>query len=229
MDQLSFLSPGELPPGLSYQPEFITVSEEDLLLRFFRDVKLAPYEYQGYMARRNVHHFETGDSLPEILKPFLLRAAEKLKVSPKRITHVLITHYPVGAPIGWHRDAPPFEHLLGISLLSSCSMKLREMSGEGRQSLFLERRSAYSMTGPSRWRWEHHIPPVKEERYSLTFRTHVKDNPVSDHELYLFEILFIGFVNFLGSSFIRKVLFRHVFLLLARNFFIVRRREGTRR
>jgi alkylated DNA repair dioxygenase AlkB len=35
----------------------------------------------------------------------------------------------------------------------------------------LEPRSAYVMHGDVRWRWQHHIPPAKELRYSITFRT----------------------------------------------------------
>ena len=35
----------------------------------------------------------------------------------------------------------------------------------------LRRRSAYLMTGASRTAYEHHIPPVDELRYSVTFRT----------------------------------------------------------
>ena len=35
----------------------------------------------------------------------------------------------------------------------------------------LEPRSAYVLTGPARTQWEHSIPPVKETRYSITFRT----------------------------------------------------------
>jgi hypothetical protein len=27
------------------------------------------------------------------------------------------------------------------------------------------------MEGDVRWRWQHHIPPTKELRYSITFRT----------------------------------------------------------
>ena len=35
----------------------------------------------------------------------------------------------------------------------------------------LARRSAYLMTQESRTAYEHHIPPVVELRYSVTFRT----------------------------------------------------------
>jgi len=32
-------------------------------------------------------------------------------------------------------------------------------------------RSAYVMQGDIRWRWQQHIPPTKELRYSITLRT----------------------------------------------------------
>ena len=35
----------------------------------------------------------------------------------------------------------------------------------------LDPRSAYLMTGESRQAYEHHIPPVAQLRYSMTFRT----------------------------------------------------------
>src|SRR5207302_9758084 len=32
-------------------------------------------------------------------------------------------------------------------------------------------RSAYVLAGPARTAWQHHIPPTKNLRYSITFRT----------------------------------------------------------
>lgn len=167
--QLSFLAPVEKPPGLFYFPDFITSEEEDFLLSEFRKLDLRPMEYKSYTAKRNILSFH--ESTPEFLHPFIRRAEKSLRVTSGKVAQVLVTHYPTGAPIGWHRDAPMYEQLLGISLGSDCTMKLREMSGEEKFSFHLERRSAYVMSGPVRWRWEHHIPPVKVERYSLTFRT----------------------------------------------------------
>ena len=73
-----------------------------------------------------------------------------------------------GAPIGWHRDAPQYDIVGGISLLSSCRMKFRPSSATPARStpgrriathaITLERRSAYLMTGESRNAYEHHIP-----------------------------------------------------------------------
>jgi alkylated DNA repair dioxygenase AlkB len=97
--------------------------------------------------------------------------------APEEFAEVLVTQYPVGAPIGWHRDAPPFEIVAGVSLLGACTMHFRPWSGakeaapRRRLEQVLEPRSAYLITGASRSEWEHHIPPARERRLSITFRT----------------------------------------------------------
>jgi len=95
---------------------------------------------------------------------------------------VLINEYRAGSPIGWHRDAPQYAIVAGVSLLSPCRMRFRpyvspgatQPSGGRRAStheILLAPRSAYLMTGESRSAYEHSIPPVAELRYSVTFRT----------------------------------------------------------
>ena len=37
--------------------------------------------------------------------------------------------------------------------------------------LVVEPRSGYVLAGEARTAWKHHIPPAKELRYSITFRT----------------------------------------------------------
>jgi alkylated DNA repair dioxygenase AlkB len=37
--------------------------------------------------------------------------------------------------------------------------------------LVLAPRSAYVMQGEIRWQWQHHIPPTRQLRYSITLRT----------------------------------------------------------
>lgn len=92
---------------------------------------------------------------------------------PEELVQLLVTRYPPGAGIGWHRDAPQFGDVSGISLLSGCRMRFRR--GRPRTweaaELTLEPRSAYVLSGPARTRWQHNIPPVTEERWSTTFRT----------------------------------------------------------
>ena len=77
-----------------------------------------------------------------------------------------------GAAIGWHRDRSVFGDVVGISLLSSCTFRLRRKQGARwqRANLTVEPRSIYLLRGPSRTEWEHSIPAVNTLRYSITFR-----------------------------------------------------------
>jgi alkylated DNA repair dioxygenase AlkB len=115
--------------------------------------------------------------VPEVLLPLRERIAEFTKCSPAEFAEVLITEYPAGAGIGWHRDAPAFDFIVGISLLSECTMKFRQWppvrAPQARKSvsLWLEPRSVYVLRGPVRTHWQHHIPSAKRLRYSITFRT----------------------------------------------------------
>ena len=101
------------------------------------------------------------------------RAAAFAGLSPDRLGHVLITEYRPGAAIGWHRDRPNFGDVIGLSLLSPCTFRMRRRSGAGSQraAIRLDRRSVYLMRGPSRDDWEHSIPAVEALRYSITFRS----------------------------------------------------------
>ena len=121
--------------------------------------------------------------LPEFLTPLRARLATWAGLEADAFAMALINEYRPGAPIGWHRDAPQYGSVAGVSLLSSCRMKLRpyvspaaQRSAPGARrnathEVVLARRSAYLMTGESRSGYEHHIPAVSTLRYSITFRT----------------------------------------------------------
>lgn len=96
------------------------------------------------------------------------------EVSEDTLAEALITEYTAGAGIGWHRDAFAFGMIVGISLASSCTMRLRKYDHEPRQkslALTLDPRSLYIMKDDARYSWQHHIPPTEALRYSITFRT----------------------------------------------------------
>jgi len=93
------------------------------------------------------------------------------EVPSENLVEVIITEYPAGAPIGWHRDAPQFELIVGVSLAGSCRLRLKPINGGKISSVILEPGSAYVMRGTARWSYQHSIAPVKELRYSITFRT----------------------------------------------------------
>jgi len=84
-----------------------------------------------------------------------------------------VTSYPVGAGIGWHRDAPQFGVVAGISLLSACRVRFQRGTVGARETraVVLAPRAAYVLDGEARWRWQHAIPPQTSARYSITFRS----------------------------------------------------------
>jgi alkylated DNA repair dioxygenase AlkB len=89
------------------------------------------------------------------------------------LQQVLVTEYPLGAPIGWHKDRPEFGGVVGVSLLAPCILRFRRKIGSKweRASLIAEPRSAYLLSGAARQDWQHSIPPVESLRYSVTFRS----------------------------------------------------------
>jgi hypothetical protein len=181
----------DVPGGFCYRPDFISIAEEvDLVDRISR-VEFSTFEMRGVVARRRVAFFgrsydaggpEVAAPLPDFLLPVRDKMAQWANVDADAFAMGLINEYPPGAPIGWHRDAPQYDIVAGVSLLSDCRMRLRpyvrpgaQNSGPGRRrtthEIVLERRSAYLMTGQSRSAYEHHIPAVDALRYSITFRT----------------------------------------------------------
>ena len=175
----------ERPEGLVYRPALVTEAEErDLLARVeaidFREVVM-----HGQAARRTVRHYgfdygyeswslTPGEPLPDFLLPVRERCAALAGLEADALAQALVSRYPPGAGIGWHRDAPMFgAAIVGVSLGALCRMRFqRTVDGERRVfALELEPRSAYVLAGLARSAWQHSIPATKALRYSVTFRT----------------------------------------------------------
>jgi alkylated DNA repair dioxygenase AlkB len=108
--------------------------------------------------------------------PLLEKTASFLSLDSRAFAELLVTGYPTGSVINWHRDAPPFDLIAGISLLADCTFRLRpyDKAKQGRGNIIsvpVRRRSLYVMQGVARNEWEHSISPVKQPRYSITLRT----------------------------------------------------------
>ena len=181
----------DMPDGFLYRHDFISAEEEGSLADEIARVEFSAFEMRGVVARRRVAFFgrtyDAGGVATAPVPPFLLPWRDRLAawagVDPGDFAMALINEYPPGAPIGWHRDAPQYGIVGGISLLSACRMKFRpyvrpgartSAPGERRAAtheITLERRSGYLMTGDSRNAYEHHIPAVAARRYSVTFRS----------------------------------------------------------
>jgi alkylated DNA repair dioxygenase AlkB len=176
-----------LPEGFRYYPDFLSVAEEEELIAAAKATELHVFNFQGFEAKRKVASFgydysfdqrklTKGKEIPVEFSKVIKKVAEKIGIEPKEIGELLVIEYPVGAVINWHRDAPPFDVIAGLSLLSDCVFKLRpqEKSLQNRRSIItipVKRRSLYIMDGASRSEWQHSISPVKAVRYSITLRT----------------------------------------------------------
>jgi alkylated DNA repair dioxygenase AlkB len=177
-------APPGTPEGFVYRPDFLGGEEETEILGRLRDLPFAPFQFHGFEGKRRVVSFgwsydfnegglKPAPAFPEWLAPLARRAAEFAGLAADAFAHCLIIEYAPGAGIGWHRDRPQFEDVVGVSLLSPCRFRfrLREGAGWRRTAFTAEPRSAYLLRGPARWRWEHSIPPLETLRYSITLRT----------------------------------------------------------
>jgi alkylated DNA repair dioxygenase AlkB len=172
-----------LPEGFRYKAELIGREDERALLVRVRELPFKEFEFHGYTGKRRVvsygwkydfthQRLQESDDVPDFLRSLREVAAAFAEVTPESLQQVLVTEYDAGAGIGWHRDKAAFGDVIGISLLSACTFRLRRKQGSKweRASITAEARSAYLLRGPSRTEWEHSIPPVDSLRYSITFR-----------------------------------------------------------
>ena len=186
LDQFSLFGDkpdSNLPEGFRYQPAVIPFTSETTLLDEIRALPFREFEFHGYTGKRRVVSFgwqydfsarqlKKVDDMPAFLLDLREIAAEFADMKAAELQQVLVTEYAAGAGIGWHKDKAVFGQVVGISLLSPCTFRLRRKKGEGweRVSIVAEPRSAYLLSGPSRTEWEHSIPEVDALRYSVTFR-----------------------------------------------------------
>jgi alkylated DNA repair dioxygenase AlkB len=177
----------KVPEGFSYHDNFLSADEEQRLLEFIENIELHPMMFQGFEAKRKVASFgfdysfdgrqlTKGIEIPAELGWLIPKVANYSSIDTNAIAELLITEYPFGSVINWHRDAPPFDVIAGISLLSDCIFKLRphdkaKQTRKATVSFTVERRSLYIMSGISRNEWQHCSAPLKEVRYSITLRT----------------------------------------------------------
>ena len=176
-----------LPDGFSYTPSFLAKEEEQQLLQLIGGIELRSFVFQGYEARRKAANFgldwsfekrtlSKGKEIPAGFRGLIEKVAVQLSLRPEDFAELLILEYPVGAVINWHRDAPPFGLIAGISLLSDTRFRLRpyDKTKQSRASvvkLDIAPRSLYVMQGQARSEWEHSTTPAKQLRYSITLRT----------------------------------------------------------
>jgi DNA oxidative demethylase len=130
---------------------------------------------EGFGAARVAGAYDVAPAapIPIDLEWLRERCAGLMGREPGELAQLLVSRYPAGAGIGWHRDAPQVGDVAGVSLQMPCRMRFRCGRSRAWQTaeLTLEPRSAYILSGAARTHWQHHIPAVGQERWSMTFRT----------------------------------------------------------
>ena len=132
-----------LPEGFSYAASLLDQAEEQALLAEIRALPLRDFEFHGFVGKRRVvsfgwrYDFNGGglsktEDMPSFLLPVRERAATFANIPHQDLQQVLVTEYGAGAAIGWHRDRSVFGDVVGISLLSSCTFRLRRKEGAAR-------------------------------------------------------------------------------------------------
>lgn len=173
--------------GLRYQTNFLAAAEELALLEVIRGLDLRAAQYRQWRAHRRTisfggkYDFTANELLPaEAVPPFLFalraRIAAWSGIAAAQLTHALIAEYRAGTQLGWHRDVPDFDSVVGISLAGAARLRFRTyppQMGQRKAAFALELapRSIYRMQGSARWDWQHALSPTKALRYSITFRT----------------------------------------------------------
>jgi alkylated DNA repair dioxygenase AlkB len=179
--------PAMLPEGMRYEEEFLTPEEEQHWIGFAQAQPLAQMNYKGYLAKRRVVSFggkydyvanrlNEGPPIPAELDALRAKVSRWSGIAPEAFTQVLVAEYREGTPLGWHRDVPDFEDVVGVSLLSEAVIRFRPYPPDAPKKadivkLTVQPRSIYLLRGPARWEWQHNVAAVATLRYSITFRT----------------------------------------------------------
>jgi DNA oxidative demethylase len=69
--------------------------------------------------------------VPDWLLPLRERAAGFASLTADQLVQALVTRYEPSIGIGWHRDRPGFEHVIGISLGAPAEMRFRRRRNDG--------------------------------------------------------------------------------------------------
>jgi DNA oxidative demethylase len=171
-------------PGLAQAENIVTRDEEQALIRAIDAVELSPFRFHQWTGKRLTaafgwsYDFETGrlapsTPIPDWVLPLRERAGRFARLPAEELVQVLLIRYDFGAGIGWHRDRPVFEHVIGISLGAPATMRFRRRRGGGfeRAAADLPARSIYHLSGEARHQWEHSIAEMEMTRWSITFRS----------------------------------------------------------
>jgi alkylated DNA repair dioxygenase AlkB len=171
-------------PGLRTMPDIIDRDEEKMLIERIDATDPTPFKFQGWTGKRLTtsfgwaYDFDAGrpvaaEPLPDWLLSIRDRAASFARLDSALLIQALLIRYDAGAGIGWHRDRPVYEDVIGISLGEPATMRFRRRRDDGfeRASIPLDPCAAYHLSGAARHDWEHSIVEMDRPRWSITFRS----------------------------------------------------------
>lgn len=173
------------PPGLVVRPAFITAGEEAAVIARIDAAPLTPFRFGQWEGKRlttsfgwgfdfNTGRMRAADPIPDWLLSIRERAAQFAGLRSDDLSQALLIRYDPGAGIGWHKDRPHYDKVIGLSLGVPAKMRFRQRqpdAGFRRASALLDARSVYLLDGDVRQTWEHSIAPMEQPRWSITFRS----------------------------------------------------------
>lgn len=171
--------------GFRLVPDAIAAELESELADRIDAAPLTPFQFGQWEGKRltanygSAYDYQRARPIPAPALPGWLvrlrqRLAPQVARTPEDFVQGLVIRYDPGAGIGWHRDRPQYDEVLGLSLSAPVTLRLRRRLPAGgfeRTSVELPPRSLYLLSGEVRAGWEHSIAPVSEPRRSITLRS----------------------------------------------------------
>ena len=163
------------PEGFSYLTDFLAADEQQELLRLLQTLEYTHDTFRGQKLKRRYAQFghayvTTGrrlDPAPPIPDFLAATAARGLSHCPPgtAFDQCIVTHYPDGAGIGWHQDAPCFgDCIMAVSLGHTARLQFAPTGSETVHcEMHVEPGSLYIMHGRARWDFQHQVVKVKAE------------------------------------------------------------------
>lgn len=178
------VAPTPLPRGFLLVESFLSSSEACGYVREFDTLPFSSFSMRGHALRRQILAFGVGfgtnfrslepaDPMPPILLKLRNRAMRCARANQADFEQALVQRYPTGASIGFHVDDAAFgAPIVGVSFGCSARLRFRHSEKEGPEvSVVLPPGSLYVLAGAARSAWLHALDRVREQRYSVTFRT----------------------------------------------------------
>lgn len=172
------------PDGFLFFPDFLSGDELAKVTAAVQGLEFENIRLRGVVGRRRTAEFgfhyafqwnrlRPARELPAALELVRAKAATLIGIEPQEFAQTLVNEYAPGVGIGWHCDAPQFGVVCGVSLGAAWRIRFRR-GGPGdweTMEVGLPAGSTYFLTGAAKTEWQHTIPPVRERRWSITFRT----------------------------------------------------------